>query len=177
MSCAKTAELINLPIGLWTRVGWSKHKFNHIHQVALMCPGNTWRIRLYRPSTEAMRPYVKLLWPLVTINKNVLIIVMLNLNKTLKWHFRKSWWSGMFVSECSSDERMFSVCNRYVDPAEVGLTDDQLREIPYTHVEYVVYWTVDLFMMNILRWRRTFSFTSQFILLILLGFNSNFTTI
>jgi len=29
----------------------------------------------------------------------------------------------------------FSVCNRYVDAAEVGITDDQLREIPYTHVE------------------------------------------
>jgi len=32
-------------------------------------------------------------------------------------------------------ERIFSVGNRYVDPAEVGLTDEQLHEIPYTHVE------------------------------------------
>jgi len=29
----------------------------------------------------------------------------------------------------------FSRLNRYIDPAEAGLTNDQLREIPYTHVE------------------------------------------
>jgi len=28
-----------------------------------------------------------------------------------------------------------TLCYRYVDPVEVGLTDEQLREIPYTHVE------------------------------------------
>jgi len=33
-SCAKTAEPIVLPFGLLTRVGWRKHKFNHIRQVA-----------------------------------------------------------------------------------------------------------------------------------------------
>jgi len=31
------AEPINLPFGLWTRVGRRKHKFNRIHQVAPMC--------------------------------------------------------------------------------------------------------------------------------------------
>jgi len=30
--------------------------------------GATWRIRLNRPSAAAMRPYVKLLWPLVTFS-------------------------------------------------------------------------------------------------------------
>jgi len=34
MSCVKTAELIDLLFGLWTRVGRRKHKFNRIRQVA-----------------------------------------------------------------------------------------------------------------------------------------------
>jgi len=38
VSCAKTAEPIDLPFGLWTRVGQRKHKCNRIHQVAPMCP-------------------------------------------------------------------------------------------------------------------------------------------
>jgi len=36
--CAKMAELIDLPFGLWNQVGRRKHKFNRIRQVALMCP-------------------------------------------------------------------------------------------------------------------------------------------
>jgi len=38
VSCAETAESIDLPFGLWTRVGQRKHKFNHIRQAAPMCP-------------------------------------------------------------------------------------------------------------------------------------------
>jgi len=38
VSCAKTAEPVDLPFGLWTRVGRRKHKFNRIHQVAPMRP-------------------------------------------------------------------------------------------------------------------------------------------
>jgi len=34
VSYAETAELINLPYGLWTGVGWRKHEFNCIRQVA-----------------------------------------------------------------------------------------------------------------------------------------------
>jgi len=66
VTCAKTAEPIDLPFGLWTQVGWRKHNFNCIRQVA-PCGhiGATWRIRLNRPSVAAMRSYVKLLWPLV----------------------------------------------------------------------------------------------------------------
>jgi len=30
---------------------------------------------------------------------------------------------------------LFSVCNRYIDPVEAGLTNEQLQEIPYMHVE------------------------------------------
>jgi len=47
VSCAKTAEPIDLLFGLWTRVDRKKQKFNRIRQVARMCPhiGATWRIR------------------------------------------------------------------------------------------------------------------------------------
>ena len=38
MSCAEAAEPIDLPSGLWTRVCRRKHKFNHIRQVAPLCP-------------------------------------------------------------------------------------------------------------------------------------------
>jgi len=38
VTCAKTAEPIDLPFELWTRVGRRKHKFDRIHQVAPMCP-------------------------------------------------------------------------------------------------------------------------------------------
>jgi len=65
VSCAKIAELVDLPLGLWTRVGRRKHKFNHILQYS---PGGaTCRIRLNGPSAVAVWPYVKLLSPLVTI--------------------------------------------------------------------------------------------------------------
>jgi len=63
----KTAEPIDLPFGLWTRVDrkstssiifarWSHcvHMGQHI--------GATWRIRLNRSCAAAMRSYVKLLW-------------------------------------------------------------------------------------------------------------------
>jgi len=37
VSCAKAAEPVNLPFGLWTLVGRSKHKFNCIRRMAPMC--------------------------------------------------------------------------------------------------------------------------------------------
>ena len=36
VSCAETAEPIDLPLGLWSRVGRRKHKFNRIRQVVPM---------------------------------------------------------------------------------------------------------------------------------------------
>ena len=48
VSCAKMAEPIDLPFTLWPRMGRRKHKFN-------------------RPSAAAVRPYAKLLWPLVMV--------------------------------------------------------------------------------------------------------------
>jgi len=38
MTCAKMAEPIDLPFGLWTRAGRRMHKFNRIRQVVPMCP-------------------------------------------------------------------------------------------------------------------------------------------
>jgi len=58
--CAKTAERIEMPLGLWTWVmGRRKHKFTRWCQCALMGGhiGATWRIRLNRLSVAAMRPF------------------------------------------------------------------------------------------------------------------------
>jgi len=38
VSCAKTADPIDLPFGLWTRMGQRKHWFNRVRQVAPICP-------------------------------------------------------------------------------------------------------------------------------------------
>jgi len=46
MSCAKTAELIDLLFGLWTWRGPRKHKFNRIRQVA---PMPSWKGTLAPP--------------------------------------------------------------------------------------------------------------------------------
>ena len=63
--CAKTAEPIDVPFGLWTRIGRKKYKFNRIRQVALCArmgwhSDTTWRIRLDSPSAAAMQLYVNL---------------------------------------------------------------------------------------------------------------------
>jgi len=72
VSCAKTAELIDLPF--WCGFGWAEGSISSIvfarwRQFALMRGhiGVTWRIRLNRPSAAAMRRYVKLLWVLVMV--------------------------------------------------------------------------------------------------------------
>ena len=59
VSCAKMAEPIQMPFGSCSRGGPKEVcvAWGHI--------GATWRIRLNRPYAAAMRPYVKLLWPLV----------------------------------------------------------------------------------------------------------------
>jgi len=55
VSPAKTAEPIEMPFGIWTRVGPRKHVLGAVHN------GATWRIPLNRPRAAAMRPVVKLL--------------------------------------------------------------------------------------------------------------------
>jgi len=80
----KTAEPIDLPFWLWTQVGWRAERstssvvFARWHQCALIGwhIGATWRIRLNRPSAAAMRPYVKLLWPLVLFCVTSIMIVI-----------------------------------------------------------------------------------------------------
>ena len=69
------AEPIDLPFGLW--LGWAEGSTGSVvfsrwrqcalRQSALMWVhiGATWRMRVNRSSAAAMRPYVKLLWPLV----------------------------------------------------------------------------------------------------------------
>jgi len=51
VSPTKTAEPIEMPFGLWTRMGPRKHV---LHGVAI---GATWRIRLNRACAAAMRPF------------------------------------------------------------------------------------------------------------------------
>jgi len=53
VSCAKTAEPVDLPFGFWTWVGPRKDKFNRIRQVTPMCRhgrhiGAIWQIQLNR---------------------------------------------------------------------------------------------------------------------------------
>jgi len=72
VTCAKTAEPINLPFWSWTWVdqrNTSSVIFTRWHQCALPWGyiGATWRIQLYHLSVAAMQPYFKLLWPLVII--------------------------------------------------------------------------------------------------------------
>jgi len=50
MSCAKMAEPIEIPFGLWTRVGPRQPVLGAVHT------GATWRIPLKRPCAAAMRP-------------------------------------------------------------------------------------------------------------------------
>jgi len=48
VSCVKMGEKIEMPFGLWTRVGPKKHE---VHT------GGTWRIPLNRPCAAVMRPF------------------------------------------------------------------------------------------------------------------------
>ena len=51
VSCAKMAEPIEMPFGLWTRVGTRKHVLGKVYT------GATWPIRLNRLCAAAMRPF------------------------------------------------------------------------------------------------------------------------
>ena len=101
VSCAKMAELINLPFVLWTSVVRRKHGINCIHQVAPMCPH--WRAD-WRHLANTIEPSVffKLLWPLVIIIYLLLFslkgiistsqwVVMLCIWKDNRWPRRKKW--------------------------------------------------------------------------------------
>ena len=66
VSCAKTAKPIHLPFRVWTRVGRRVHRFNHIRQLAPMCPCGRSRCRHLSNNIEpsvydGVAPYGKLL--------------------------------------------------------------------------------------------------------------------
>jgi len=100
VSCAKMAEPIDILFGLWTGVGRRKHTFNHICQVGGHI-GATWWIRLNCPSVMVMRPYVKLLWPLVWSwdGLKTTTLVTGHLKKGM-WP-RLLWWSHMSWADMS----------------------------------------------------------------------------
>jgi len=50
----KRVELIEMPFGLWTRVGPSKHVLGGVHT------GATWRIPLNCPCAAAMQPFCEI---------------------------------------------------------------------------------------------------------------------
>jgi len=50
----KTVEPIEMPFGLWTRVGLRKHVLHGVHT------GSTWWIPLNRPSATAMQPFCQI---------------------------------------------------------------------------------------------------------------------
>jgi len=58
----KTAEPIEMPFGISTRVDQMTHVLDGVDI------GATWQIRLNRPYAAVIRPYAKLLWPLVVVN-------------------------------------------------------------------------------------------------------------
>jgi len=64
VSPVKTAELTEMSLGMWTWVGPRKHVLDWVHI------GSTWRIRLNRSCAAVMRPYAKLLSPLVIIKRD-----------------------------------------------------------------------------------------------------------
>jgi len=51
VTCTKTAELIKMPFGLWTRMGPRKHVLDGVHI------GATWQLRLNRPRATSVRPF------------------------------------------------------------------------------------------------------------------------
>jgi len=63
-------SICHLGCGLgWAKRSWSSIVFVRWRQRALMGGhvGATWQLQLNRPSVAAMRPYVRLLWPLLLL--------------------------------------------------------------------------------------------------------------
>jgi len=83
------AELIEMPFGMWTRVGPRKHVLHGDMHI-----GVTWRIRLNRPYATAMRPFVKLFLPLV-ISTSYLSATQLGMWRTIS--LKAAWLAGNIV--------------------------------------------------------------------------------
>jgi len=54
MSRVKTAEPVEMPFRMWTRVGQRKHVLDGVHI------GTTWRIRLNRPCAAVMQSFCQI---------------------------------------------------------------------------------------------------------------------
>jgi len=63
MSCAKTAEPVDMSFGMWTRVGPRKHVLDWVDI------GVTWRIHSNRPCAAAMHPF---LWSPYVIGQTII---------------------------------------------------------------------------------------------------------
>ena len=71
-----------LPFGLWTQVGWKKYKFNHIRQVAPMCPHGrahltppseyNWTISLRQRCSLVSHYFDHLLWSPYVIGQTII---------------------------------------------------------------------------------------------------------
>jgi len=82
VSCAEMAEPIELPFGLWTRVGRRKHKCpygrTHWHWEDTLVPH-----RKYDWTVHLKASYVKLLWPFVIIGHGIETVRITPLNRIL----------------------------------------------------------------------------------------------
>jgi len=93
VSCAKRAEQIDMPFGLWIRVGTRKHVLGAVHTDATR--RNHWNIHVWRQCGL----FVKFLWPLVIIVSDAITRKMAehficrdSIKRELRWlRGRHSW--------------------------------------------------------------------------------------
>jgi len=76
VNCAKTAKPIEMPFGVWTRVGPRKHELTGIMGVHIDA---TWRIQLNHLCAETMRPFCQItlntcLWPPYVIGQTIIFL-------------------------------------------------------------------------------------------------------
>jgi len=112
VSCSKMAEPIDLTFGCglwWAEGSTSSVVYARLRQCALIGwhIGATWRIRLNSPSAAAMRPYVKLLWPLV------IIIIMLCKYDSWLYVYAVMMWST-FSCSCQLVEQLYVFCRMFI---------------------------------------------------------------
>jgi len=92
-----------MPFGLCTRVG----PRNHAGTMMGVHTGDTWRMRLKRPCAAAMRPYVKLLWPLVYSTCGVVSLsICVSAAIAVRPHVRV--WINQSMQRCTYSEWLLS---------------------------------------------------------------------
>ena len=68
VSPAKTPQPIEMPFGLWTRVGPRKHVLDRVHT------DTTWRIPLNCPYVAAMRPFCQITGHLLLLLGRIIVL-------------------------------------------------------------------------------------------------------